>query len=271
MSLDIFQDKVLNPSLGFIRNYHAYLFTDSRDGSQFGPINSIAVDYMHLGLNGYVCLDDSLYFLDDFLLMPQNTLYYIYDLGDHFEFSITLVSIKSPQESLGSCEILDGAMAPLPEDSVGFPDGYKGNNGYEMMLKNYQLASKRQRIGKEALTALNYQQSKKYDPYEFNLATANNALKKAFNTPNSLPCGAKMIVRPAGAYKIPTSVQTRRIGGRTKEVLTPAQDASYIKEICSYGDTKGHTLCANCGNPYRVKCCGSCRSTWYCGIVILVN
>lgn len=265
--MDIFHDKVLAPALGWVRNYHAYLFTDSRDGAQFGPTSSTAIDYMHLGLNGYVCLDDSQYYLNDFLTMPLDVLYYIYDLGDHFEYTITLVNIKSPTESLGSCEVLEGEMAPLPEDSCGFPGGFKGNTGYEMMLEKFSGSGKG-KICKQVLEALNYRNVKKYDPFEFNLDYTNQCLKKAFDSPNSLTFGAKIICRPAGSFQIPTAIQTRRIGGRTKEVLTPFEDC-YIKEICSYGDTKGHTLCAHCGNPNKVKNCGSCRSTWYCGNVRL--
>jgi hypothetical protein len=42
------QDKILNPVLGWMRHYHAYLFTDFEDGAQFGPEGSTAVDMMHL-------------------------------------------------------------------------------------------------------------------------------------------------------------------------------------------------------------------------------
>ena len=265
--LDLFQDKVLSPCLGWERNYHSYLFTDSRDGAQFGPVNSTAVDHMHIGLHGYVCLDDSLYTLDDLLLMPQNKLYFIYDLGDHFEYTITLNSIKSPVDSLGGCEVIDGFMGLIPEDSVGFPNNEKGNHGYQLMLEQYTNGNKK--ASKKCLGAVNTFHLSQYDPFEFDVQECNLALKKALNSPNSLPYGAKQLIRPTGRYKCPNTVQSRRLGGKTKEVLTPFADG-YIREICAYGDNS-HTLCANCGSPNKLKCCGQCRAVWYCGMVITFN
>lgn len=32
-----FQDKILAPALGWVRNYHGYLFVDDKDGAIFGP------------------------------------------------------------------------------------------------------------------------------------------------------------------------------------------------------------------------------------------
>ncbi|TFK54534.1 hypothetical protein OE88DRAFT_1206296 [Heliocybe sulcata] len=37
VKLSIFQDKVICPIMGWLRNYHCYIFTDCRDGVLFGP------------------------------------------------------------------------------------------------------------------------------------------------------------------------------------------------------------------------------------------
>ncbi|KAJ7600478.1 hypothetical protein C8J56DRAFT_1019636 [Mycena floridula] len=37
MSLGVFQDKVLAPLMGWVRNFHVHILTDYRDGTQYGP------------------------------------------------------------------------------------------------------------------------------------------------------------------------------------------------------------------------------------------
>lgn len=37
MKISAFQDKILAPALGWVRNYHGYIFIDSKDGAQYGP------------------------------------------------------------------------------------------------------------------------------------------------------------------------------------------------------------------------------------------
>ena len=46
-------DQVLAPLMGWVRNYHAYMFFDRRDGAAWGPKDSNAIDCMHMCLNGF--------------------------------------------------------------------------------------------------------------------------------------------------------------------------------------------------------------------------
>jgi hypothetical protein len=45
-------DRVIAPAMGWVRNYHGYLFTDPTDGAMFGPAGSNAIDMMHMDMRG---------------------------------------------------------------------------------------------------------------------------------------------------------------------------------------------------------------------------
>lgn len=57
LTLAALHDKVLAPSLGWTRNFHAHLFTDRADGAQFGAPDGQSVDQMHTYNNGWMVLD----------------------------------------------------------------------------------------------------------------------------------------------------------------------------------------------------------------------
>lgn len=48
LSLSPLADKILTPLMGFTRNYHCHVFTDFKDGAQFGPKGCQSVDMMHI-------------------------------------------------------------------------------------------------------------------------------------------------------------------------------------------------------------------------------
>ncbi|KAL0954367.1 hypothetical protein HGRIS_003358 [Hohenbuehelia grisea] len=50
IKLSAFQDKVVAPVMGWVRNLHAYTFNDFRDGSLYGPEGMSSVDMCHLAL-----------------------------------------------------------------------------------------------------------------------------------------------------------------------------------------------------------------------------
>jgi hypothetical protein len=57
--LNTFADKVIIPIMGWVRNFHGYVFTDRRDGSNFGPKGSDAIDICcHLSRSWYYYMDD---------------------------------------------------------------------------------------------------------------------------------------------------------------------------------------------------------------------
>jgi hypothetical protein len=52
-------DKVIIPIMGWVRNFHGYVFTDRRDWSIFGPKSSDAIDICcHLSNSWYYYIDD---------------------------------------------------------------------------------------------------------------------------------------------------------------------------------------------------------------------
>ncbi|KAJ7089001.1 hypothetical protein C8R44DRAFT_818987 [Mycena epipterygia] len=79
MSLGVFQDKVLAPLMGWVRNFHAHILTDYRDGMQYGPKNSGAIDMMHADASGYDFLDD--YCVAHVMAKVGDACQYEYDLG----------------------------------------------------------------------------------------------------------------------------------------------------------------------------------------------
>ena len=57
--LSTLADCVLEPLMGWARNYHAHTFTDMKDGAVFGPEKSMAVDMMHMDNHGWKWIPDS--------------------------------------------------------------------------------------------------------------------------------------------------------------------------------------------------------------------
>jgi hypothetical protein len=270
MTLSVFQDKVVCPLMGWLRNYHGYIFTDARDGSQFGPAEMNAADFAHLPLNGFVVLDDKKFALSDILRKKNDIMYYSYDLGDHFEHIIRLTAIRSQEESTGRCVVMNGSMAPLPEDSQGLHD-QKGNSGYQNLLNVWKSAppKKREAIVKEVSLALNYaSRQETFDPFKFDVAECQAELNKAFASHASIRMGCKQVAFPTPtSLPAPNSIIINR-NGRTKEVIQPINEGrQFIKETCSsVRDFKYNATCV-CGNPFHLLLCGNCKMRWYCSVV----
>lgn len=265
ISLSILHDKVLAPAFGWVRNYHGYIFTDQRDAALFGPIDSNAVDMMHLPMNGFLLLDDKKFNLCDLLRRVGDTLSYTYDLGDHFEHEIRLLSTCSPSESNGKCFVFDGAMASLPEDSIGSPL-YKGHLGYQGLIDEWSKLGhkKRTRLQETIAQALNYQSEAYFDPFKFDLAACQARLKNAFGSKASIPKYSTSVNWPTdpGFGSVPKIVRK----GNIREITSLMENGiSFLKEtIKSCRDSKGNTLCSSCGNPSKLRACGGCRMIWYC-------
>lgn len=268
VSLSVLHDKILAPLMGWVRNYHAYCFTEQQSAAMFGPVDSAAIDMMHLPSNGFVLLDDTKFFLGDVLREKGNMLAYDYDFGDHFEHEITLLKIVPSNESDGKCVLLAGEMASLPEDSVGSP-GFKGPTGYQELLDIWDHLSpkKKTRLQNTISEALNYVSRPPFDPYLFDLESCRCALNKAFRSKASVPSGSKIVGFPTGGHKMGPSVVKN---GPVREVTTLLRDGSaFIREtLKSRRDSRECTLCYNCGNPNNLQSCGNCRMVWYCGTVI---
>ena len=56
--LNTLADKILMPLMGWVRNYHGYVFCDRRDGACFGAKDSNAIDLMHVNFSYFYLMDD---------------------------------------------------------------------------------------------------------------------------------------------------------------------------------------------------------------------
>jgi hypothetical protein len=133
MNLRQFQDRLLNPAVGWKRNYHMYYFIDPRSFVNYGPRDTQATDsnaasfVLNEIIGSKKCDSDLNVRLAQLLPTTSDVLYYLYDLGDRFMHKITVDSIPSPEVSSGAVALLDGAGANIPEDSFGMePEGENG-------------------------------------------------------------------------------------------------------------------------------------------------
>ncbi len=59
ITLRVVADKILIPAVGFVRNYHCWVFTAiSYNGAIAVPVESQSIDMMHLSTYGEAALDD---------------------------------------------------------------------------------------------------------------------------------------------------------------------------------------------------------------------
>ncbi|KAJ7867836.1 hypothetical protein B0H13DRAFT_2064926 [Mycena leptocephala] len=116
MSLGVFQDKVLAPLMGWVRNFHAHILTDYRDGTQYGPKNSGAIDMMHVDASGY---DSSTRTIMRGHVMAKvgDACQYEYDLGDHFRHDIILRPVQVLGGS-GICPMENGKGTTLGPNTL---------------------------------------------------------------------------------------------------------------------------------------------------------
>ncbi|KAF7300658.1 MYND-type domain-containing protein [Mycena chlorophos] len=181
VSLGVLQDKILAPLMGWVRNFHAHILTDFRDGAQFGPKNSGAIDMMHLDLSAYDFLNEDHYCLAHLVAKVGDAFQYEYDLGDHFRHDITVEKILPLEESYGRVQILAGSgICPM--------ENGKGNQTWAEHIDTLTTAkpagstvrvtpAKRRDLLSEIHTSPNYVQygwtkrpKSKFDPDFFDLA-----------------------------------------------------------------------------------------------------
>ena len=100
----------------WLRRYHAYMFTLAKDGSQFGiagkghPHHRASGGYGAADLRGfqardaYEVIDDRTVALGQVLRKVHDELFYLYDLGDGWNYSVTVMDVVDAP--------LPGATAP---------------------------------------------------------------------------------------------------------------------------------------------------------------
>ena len=188
-SLRDLHDSVLGPAFGWRRAYHCYLFTDITDGAMLGPPDCRANDYMHVayraGCRDGCVMDDAQVKLEDIVHNTGDRLLYTYDLGDSWTHLITVESARPANQSNArkpAAEVLDGAMACPPEDSVGITG--MGADRYEKQVLQHPKAKAGLPLPGEMRNAIagaaNYAQAEGlFDPFAFSRRSAQLRVKKA--------------------------------------------------------------------------------------------
>jgi len=275
ITLRSLQDRVLNPAMGWCRNYHAYAFMDPTDGSYFGPEESQAIDMMHMSMHCLDLLPDSKVRLGELVgeKPGEDRLLYIYDFGDCFSHIVTLERVLGKEESDGKAVVLDGEMACPPEDSNGF-EGMGCESYQNEVLEKIPL---RRQQAREMATARNTNSQCPdglFNPERFVLAEASERVAAAVRGKASVAGGEAMLHHPmpgfGGVYEdfMPsaspgTSRQTtpHGVGGMLNTQIFEMQTVRDERKK----DPRAERICAYCGSPNNLKQCSGCHSVFYCG------
>jgi ankyrin repeat protein len=125
LTLQDLHSHAVAPALGYRRRYHAYIFTDPKDGAQFGiegqghPMLDAGflrgpVDLMHMPHYGYEVIDDRTVMLSQLLSEPGDQLLYLSDLGDIYNHSITVVGRSL--DASPSVRVIDASCPKVQEE-----------------------------------------------------------------------------------------------------------------------------------------------------------
>ena len=274
MPLLSFQDKVLAPLMGWSRNYHGWLIIDDSDLAQYGPGEECnAIDMMHLPMHGFLAMESAEVRLDDALEASKDKrLTYLYDLGDHWNHTITLVEVLPPEKSDGRCRVLDGAIACPPEDSNGCPD--KGNRGYDAFLAMKKNTAEYREAVDELLESTNYRSivKRRYDPFHFSVEECQQRLQEAFASQASAVNGSKLYHMPLqfGKSAVDVAQTAQSLGGhleRGQKTLFEKDrngPGVMVEAVNTSRDKRNVSLCASCGKPNCKHICSRCRVVRYC-------
>ncbi|KAK9828603.1 hypothetical protein WJX72_000990 [[Myrmecia] bisecta] len=273
ITLNALQDKVISPIMGWVRNYHGYLFIDRVDGSQYGPAGSNAIDMMHMHLSGYKFLDDKQFRLAQLVQEAGQEFGYSYDLGDHWDHEVKVVQVLPVSESTGRCEVLDGAMACPPEDSNGFEG--MGLWDYQPFLDECAALrlkpNKLRRKCEGCEVSLNYK-DRPFDPWHFSVAEANIALQQALKSKASVHAGAKLFatpLRPGGQQQMMVNMLAGPAGPpkhTRSEMHKQDGGSSFMMEtVATRRDPRDVSVCAQCGSPHNLRTCSGCKQLRFCG------
>ncbi|KAJ7258385.1 MM3350-like domain-containing protein [Mycena haematopus] len=268
MSLGVFQDKVLAPLMGWVRNFHAHILTDYRDGTQYGPKKSSAVDMMHIDASGYDFLNEDDYCVAHVMANVGDACKYEYDLGDHFCHDIIVEKIAPLEESYGRIQILGGSgICPM--------ENGKGNDTWAEHIETLTKSgtpTERRKLLSEVNSMPNYVDRKwnlrpKFDPDYFDPAETTQAVMTALGTKLSYAPGAKTFIMPLAPEALNGISHPSDRKKTTREITRSANDPfGFFEERKKDGrDSKRATACAACGNPNDLKACSGCGQRFYCG------
>ncbi|KAJ3086093.1 hypothetical protein HK102_013518 [Quaeritorhiza haematococci] len=196
-SLAMLHDKVICPVVGWVRNYHTYLFTlptsqyasgfkpkNPKFDVGFGPVRGKPVDMMHATRRrgGSAMVEDTRVCLADLVRRPGDCVKYVYDFGYQWEHLITVEKIQDElQPGEKPFQVLGGIRACPPEDSGGM-------RAYMETLQILQRKSKTKEYYerlREVKRARNYRDKPatfEFDPDHFDMEAAQRAMEEALNS-----------------------------------------------------------------------------------------
>ncbi|THH21477.1 hypothetical protein EW146_g120 [Bondarzewia mesenterica] len=266
ISVAALADKVITPLMGWVRNYHAHAFTESK-----------AIDMMHSQSIGYDAVpeksDRGVWTLAHLLQKEGEIMLWLYDYGDNWRHIITasVEDIAPASESTGKVAVLDGCGACPREDGSG------NETWVEDMAKlRHGTVREKNETLQELQYALNYKGKTitvDFDPDDFDLFDARARVRAALASPDSVWSGPKTFVRPLheDALKAPAPGTTGELKRGQKLERTWDGDEEdrmgrFMQEVTTQKrDKKNGGCCWNCGSPHNLAGCSRCHRTLYCG------
>ncbi|CAB9513372.1 repeat and MYND domain-containing protein 2 [Seminavis robusta] len=283
INLDVFQDKILQPIMGWTRNYHTYYFySSSRDKKRYYR-QDMPLSADGSGLHdSYRArkgerLDANNFTIGDILKHKGDVCYYAYDLGDHWYHKITVEQVD--EEGNGSCLVLDGAMRCPDEDGEG------GQTYQEQVLDLFLM--KQYNPGhpncerKYALSCYervnNMNVGGVFEADDFSVEITHKALQDALKSRNSVRQGSKSI-NYAGRFHFRSMIEIYSLQPGQRKIRHYHQDIrgkqaepgsqpvffNVLEVVNIKPDEEKLALCTACGTPHGLKKCSGCSSLRYC-------
>ena len=288
--LDTLHDRILGPTMGWVRHYHSYQYMVPTNGACFGPKESSAIDQMHVGTKEMFMLDASKYQLCHVLRELGKKLLYIYDLGDGWMHNIELLQIadkgdvlelpkndkqvsKALEKRYGSklpelfgAQLFAGELNCAPEDS----NGCGGMGKYGNILKKGPRYCSR-----EAASSMNWRAHHIDNAYEFDIAAHTKRLAEAIAGKSSAKYGHKVISMPLGNFNgDPLKLDAKAGEKRTEQCLGSLSSGCLPmhETVKTRPDKAREAVCATCGRQPSIEKgkktpllrCSSCKGAWYC-------
>lgn len=276
-NLDSLHDQILAPAMGWRRHFHAYKFLVPSNGACFAPKTSDARDLMHEYTRGNYNLNSQEYDLRHVLLKEGQRLAYIYDLGDSWKHTLTLVALVDHGTTLTADMFRNESNIKFPDDfylelSSGNhliagelncpPENSTGCDG--MGHYGSLLAKGRHHVFREH--TINWQDHGIRNAYDFDLEAHQDRFARAVGRKKSPADGNLTFVQTFDSNV--SYGNFRYYGGDSSEKRLVVDGPDGESEIL--GSSKRSKQCAKCGKTQHtnsgvsLRKCGRCKGVNYC-------